>query len=122
MLFHIEERRAWVRAHTHLVVFDRDPEFERFAKDPTGKMKLMLRIWLAEERHGEPHLRDYLGTVSFCATGPSFRDLWRLFRFTSVSAKQTGESARNLRLRLAAILREYIAKEHEARPSSVGDA
>jgi hypothetical protein len=75
MLFHIEERRAWLRSHTHLTVFDRDPEFRRFAKDPTGKMKLMLRVWLAEERLGKPHLHDYLGTVTFCATGPSFRGL-----------------------------------------------
>ena len=33
--------------------------------------KLMLRIWLAEPKGDQRHLRAYLGTVTFCFIGPS---------------------------------------------------
>ena len=116
MVFHIEERRAWVRSHTHTIVFDRDPEFSRFAQDPSGKIKLMLRVWLADDRSGT--LRDYLGTVTFCATGPSMRDLRRLFRFTSASARK-GEAPTDILGRtLKNLLRDYIQKEYG--PSKAG--
>ena len=64
MYFHVEERRAWIRTQTHTVVYDRDPEYGRFAKDSTGVVKRMLRIWLAEGKGDKPYLRAYLGTVT----------------------------------------------------------
>ena len=107
MFYHIEERRAWLRSRTHTIVFDRDPEFERFVRNPNGQIKRMLRIWLAEHRGTRPYLRAYLGTVTFCATGPSGRDLRRLFRFASKAAAEAGQPAGPLRQRLSALLRRY---------------
>ncbi len=111
MFFHVEERRAWIRTGTHTVVYDRDPNYGRFAEDPRGTVIRMLRIWLAEPKGDRPYLRAYLGTVTLCFIGPSFRDLCRLFRFTSRAAKAAGQSAKALRHNLAGLLRERI---HEA--------
>ncbi len=123
--FHAEERRAWVRTSTHTVVYDRDPDYPRFAKDPGGTVKRMVRIWLAEPRDNQPargeagqsFLRAYLGTVMFCFGGPSFRELCRLFHLTSRAAKAAGQSAKSLRRDLAALLRTYIREEY--RPSNL---
>jgi hypothetical protein len=118
--FHVEERRAWVRTSTHTVIYDRDPDYPRFAKDPGGTIKRMVRIWLAESRSdqpapdeaGPPFLRAYLGTVMFCFAGPSYRDLFRLFHLTSKAAQAAGQSAKALRQDLAALLRKYIQEEY----------
>lgn len=114
MFFHTEERRAWIRTHTHTVVYDRDPDFPRFSVDPSGTVKRMLRIWLAEPGAGRPLLHAYLGTVTFCFSGPSFRDLCRLFRLTSRAAKLVGHSAGALRQDLADLLRRNIQQEYGA--------
>ena len=87
MFFHIEQRRAWVRTSTHTIVFDRDPDYLRFARDPSGKVRRMLRIWLAERKSDKPLLRAYLGTVTFCFIRPSYRDMYRLFRFATTAVK-----------------------------------
>ena len=42
MFFHVEQRRAWVRTNTHTVVYDSDPDYMRFARDPSGKVKPFL--------------------------------------------------------------------------------
>jgi len=60
MFFHVEERRAWIRTQTHTVIYDRDPDFLYFSKDPSGTVKRMIRIWLAEPGGEKPHLRAYL--------------------------------------------------------------
>jgi hypothetical protein len=73
----------------------------------------MVRIWLAEPRGGRPYLHAYLGTVTFCFVGPSFRDLCRLFHFTSRAAKAAGQSAKALRGDLASLLRRYIHEEYK---------
>ena len=112
MFFHVERRSAWVRTQTHTVVLDRDPDYPRFAQDPTGTVRSLLRIWLAEPKAGGRCLRFYLGAVTFCFVGPSFRDLCRLFRFTSEAAKAAGQSARALRGDLANLLRSYIQREY----------
>ena len=46
MFFLFEKRRCWVRSATHTVVFERDPEFHRFAQQPGGVVKTFVRIWL----------------------------------------------------------------------------
>ena len=109
MFFHIEERRAWLRSHTHTIVFDRDPDFARFVRDTSGDIRRMLRIWLAESREEKPYLRAYLGTICFCATGPSRQEISRVFRRTSAFAPAAKEPARALRRRLAGALRAYFA-------------
>jgi hypothetical protein len=110
--FHVEERRAWIRTSTHTIVFDRDPDYPRFARDPGGSVKRMLRIWLAEPGGDRPYLRAYLGTVTFCFVGPSFRELCRLFHLTTQAAKAAGQSAKALRNDLAGMLRKYIREEY----------
>ena len=114
MYFHIEQRRAWVRRHKRIIVYDRDPDYARFAKDPSGTIKLMLRIWLAEANGSQPHLCAYLGTITFCFMGLSSKDILRLFRFTSKAAKGAGESAKALRHDLAGLLRKHIHEEYGA--------
>jgi hypothetical protein len=115
MFFHIEERQAWLRSHTHTIVFDRDPDFARFAQDPTGQIKRMLRIWLAERRGTERHLLAYLGTVTFCAMGPSPGDLRRVLRFASKAVAEAGQPAGPWRDRLSEILRRYADEAHPTR-------
>lgn len=114
MYFHVEERRAWIRTQTHTVVYDRDPDYDRFAKDSTGAVKRMLRIWLAESKGDRPYLRAYLGTVTFCFMGPSFRELYRLFHLTSKAAKAAGAEDKALRHHLAGLLRMYIQEEYKS--------
>ena len=115
MFFHVEERRIWLRTHTHTVVSDHDPDFPRFVQEPDGRVARMLRIWLAEPRDDRLYLRAYLGTITFCATGPSFGELRRLFRFASRAAAAAGEPARALRGRLADLLRERLQRHYAAR-------
>jgi len=112
MFFHVEQRRAWIRAHTHTVVYDRDPDFPRFSGDPSGTVKRMVRIWLAESGPEQPRLQAYLGTVTFCFAGPSFRELCRLFRLASRAAKAAGQSAQGLRRDLATLVRRYVREEY----------
>ena len=114
MFFHVEERRAWIRTHTHTIVYDRDPDYDRFAKDSTGTVKRMLRIWLAEPKGDRPYLIAYLGTVTFCFMGPSFRELYRLFHLTSRAARTAGVENKKLCHRLAALLRTYIQEEYKS--------
>jgi hypothetical protein len=113
MFFHVEERRAWIRRHKRIVIYDRDPDYRRFAQDPTGTVRRMLRIWLAEPKGDRPYLRAYLGTVTFCFVGPSFRDLCRLFHLTSRAAKAAGHSAKALRHDLTGLLRKYMREEYK---------
>ena len=119
--FHVEQRMAWIRTSTHTVVYDRDPDYPRFARDPGGSVKRMLRIWLAEPGSDRPYLRAYLGTVTFCFIGPSFRDLCRLFHLTTRAAKAAGQSAKALRNDLAALLRKYICEEYGSYEQSQSD-
>lgn len=114
MFFHVEERSAWIRTSTHTVIYDRDPDYPRFAQDPSGTVKRMIRIWLAEPGSDKPHLLAYLGTVTFCFGGPSFRDMCRLFHLASRSIEAAGRSARGLRRDLTALLRRYIREEYGA--------
>lgn len=110
MFFHIEERRAWLRTHTHTIVLDRDPEFARFSRETNGRLQRMLRIWLAEPHDVRPRLKAYLGTVSCFAGGPPFQELRRLFRLASKAAVETGQPAAALRRRLAQTLRRYTGQ------------
>jgi hypothetical protein len=114
MFFHIEQRKAWIRRHKRIIVYDRDPDYAHFAKDPNGTIKLMLRIWLAEPKGDTRYLRAYLGTITFCFIGPSIQDILRLFRFTSKAAMEAKQSPKVLRHDLAVLLRKYIQEEYES--------
>ncbi len=58
-----EERRVFVRSMTHTVVFEWEPEFERFATDPSGRVDRFVRVWLAEGHGQTAHAVTYLGGV-----------------------------------------------------------
>ena len=113
LYFHVEQRSAWVRTTTHTIVYDRDPDYPRFARDLSGSVKHMLRIWLAERNAERPLLRAYLGTVTFCFMKPSVKDLHRLFHLTTAAAKAAGQSAGALRHQLADLLRGYMSEEYQ---------
>ncbi len=102
MRFLIEERQAWVRTQTHTLVFDRDPDFPRFSRDPSGTVKKLYRVWL-EDTPRTPKI--YLGSARLCADGWSFGELTRLFRRVSRYANGAGIPSRDLRLQLADRLR-----------------
>ena len=111
MFFYIEERNIWIRSNTHTTVRDKDPAFQRFVNDRTGKVKRLLYIWLAEYKGNHACLRAYLGTFRICFIRTSLRELYRLFHLTSKAAKDTGESAKILRRNLANLLREYTNRQ-----------
>ena len=108
MYFHIEERQAWVRSLTHTVIFDRDPDFARFAQNPKGDIRRIIRVWVAEPKDAHPYKQAYLGAALFFASRFSFSELCLIFRRASVYAAHSGEPARILRHQLADSLRKYI--------------
>ena len=86
-----------MRTGTHTVVFDRDPDFPRFAADPSGCLHSLLRIW----RYHDGKDAHYLGSCRVCAGSPRWSDLMRLFRRV--------RSDRPLRRALAAALRRHLS-------------
>ena len=110
-----EERRVWMRLSTHTVVFDRDPDFARYSKDPSGSVIHIVHLWLADVGEAPPTIRYYLGSVrrSDCGGWVSRRELARLFRRATVAAHLAGENALGLRHGLTRYLREYFTTKHE---------
>ena len=70
-MFVTEERRAWMRLRTHTVVFDREPDFARYAADRSGSVVTILRVWVAEASN------PTVTTLGDCfARRPSLRGSW----------------------------------------------
>lgn len=111
MYFHIEERRAWIRTHTHTVVFDRDTEFARFVQDPGGYVQRIVRVWVAEPAPAHPYKRAYLGALMLRANQASLSELSRMFRKVSGYTTCSGESPKDLRRQLIETLRKHIYQE-----------
>ena len=109
------ERLAWMRLATHTVVFDRDPDFARYSKDPSGSLMRIVHLWLAEAGQGLPTICHYLGSVRCCDCGgwPSRCELARLFRRATAAAHLVGESGLGLRHSLSRYLREYFTAKPE---------
>lgn len=78
MDFHLEERRAWVRTSTHTVIMDRDPDFARFATNPTGFVARLIRVWQSDTS-GEARCA-YIGAMCLGPGGYRREDLTRVFR------------------------------------------
>jgi len=97
MFIHVDERRAWVRLATHTVVFEGDPEYEAFSRDPSGEVKRRLRFWLAEGTRERPHLRAYLGSIVASGDGPLLSEVLRLLRRVTDSSDLARESPATLR-------------------------
>ena len=110
MYFHIEERQAWIRTQSHTVVFDRDPEFARFVQDPSGYIKRLVRVWVAEPGPVHHYKRAYLGALIVLANQASLSELSRMFRKASGYATCSGESPKDLRRQLIETLRNHIGR------------
>ncbi len=110
------ERRAWMRLASHTVVFDRDADFARYCRDPSGAVIRIVHLWLADTGEGLPIIRHYLGCVRRCDCGgwASHRELTRLFRRATIAAHLAGESGLRLRRSLSEYLREYFTIEPAA--------
>jgi hypothetical protein len=108
MFFQIEERRAWVRTHTHTIVYDRDSEFDEHAQNPTGSVQRMLRIWLSDTARGRVVPRAYLGWVSLCEGRAFPGHLRRLYRRLTEQAPRVVEHPRALRRKLSGALRDHF--------------
>ena len=82
-----------MRLASHTVVFDRDPDFARYSKDPSGSVIRIVHLWLAEAGQGRPTIRHYLGSVRRCDCGGwvSRCELARLFRRATVAARLAGD-------------------------------
>jgi hypothetical protein len=102
-----------MRLRDHAVVFDREPDFARFLADPSGSVLHVLRIWVAHADSGSPRLQHYVGSVRRfeCGGWMSHRELLRLFRRATATARHVGESARTFRARLSTLLREHFNEE-----------
>ena len=98
-----------MRLRDHTVVFDWEPEFARFLGDPSGCVLLILRIWVADSESGTSSVHHYVGSVRRCECGGwmSHRELMRLFRRATITARILGESAGAFRARLIRFLRLY---------------
>jgi hypothetical protein len=109
-IFITDERRVWMRLRDHIAIFDCDPDFERFLSDPSGSVLHIVRIWVGCPTAGALQIRQYLGSVRRCECGGwmSRRELLRVFRRATVTARQLGECAEAFRGRLSQFLREYF--------------
>jgi hypothetical protein len=112
-IFVTAERRAWMRLRDHIVIFEGDPAFVRFCKDPSGSILRVLRIWVETPVPDSQRVQHYVGSVRRCQCGGwmSHRELCRLFRRASVTARRLGEDASIFRTRLATFLREYFEEQ-----------
>lgn len=99
-----------MRLRDHIVIFERDPDFARFAADRSGSVLHILRIWVARPESKSPDTRHYVGSVRHCECGGwmSRSELLRLFRRATIAARHVGEGARPFRARLSRFLREYF--------------
>lgn len=105
-----DERRALMRLRDHLIVFDRDPDFGGFCRDPSGSVLRILRILVAWPTSDLPVTRQKVGSIRRCECGGwmSRRELLRLFRRARVMALKVGESADAFCARLSSLLRDYL--------------
>jgi hypothetical protein len=109
-VFVTDQRRAWMRLRSHTVVFEREPEFQEYLRDPSGSVMTILRVWLAERAKGASVIRYYIGSVRHCECGgwTSIRELHRLFRQATITARLVGEKRPEFRARLSKVLRKHL--------------
>ncbi len=102
----VRVRRAWVRTRSHTVVFDRDPDFARFSRDPSGEVQGLLQIWV----HGWPHADcEYLGSLRLCSGRFHSLEVLRLYRRATGWAQRVGENPTGVRHALGRWLRKCTA-------------
>jgi hypothetical protein len=103
-----EEKRVWMRLRSHTVVFEREPDFERWSRDASGAILRIFHLWVAEPAAGAPSIRHYLGSVRFCGGWMSRAELSRLFREATVVGRRVGLNVRQFRGRVSRYLRESV--------------
>jgi len=101
-----------MRLRDHIVIFERDPAFRRFLKNPSGSVLRVVRIWVASQDSDPPRIRRYLGSIRRCQCGGwmSHRELVRLFRRATIAASHIGERADKFRASLSLFLRDYFGE------------
>lgn len=99
-----------MRLCDHVVIFDRDPAFIRFLANRSGSVLHVLRIWVACLDSDSTESRRYVGSIRRCECSGwmSHRELVRLFRRATVTARLIGEKADTFRARLSEFLRDYF--------------
>jgi hypothetical protein len=109
-IFITDERRVWMRLRDHIAIFERDRDFARFLGDPSGSVLHIVRIWVGSPKAAPLQVRHYVGSIRRCECGGwmSHRELVRLFRRATVTARLLGECAGAFRGRLSQFLREYF--------------
>ncbi len=109
-IFITDQRRVWMRLADHIAIFERDPDFERFVADPSGSVLRIVRVWVGCPQAGVLQIRHYVGSIRRCECGGwmSHRELLRLFRRATATARLLGECAGAFRGRLSQFLREYF--------------
>jgi len=103
-----KERKVWMRLRSHTVVFDRDPDFPRYAKDPSGHIMRILYLWRVTREHDHHIIREYLGNVRLAEGQLSQPELHRLFRTVSRSADRRGERRASTRRAMSHYLRQHL--------------
>lgn len=114
--FITDEKRAWMRLRDHAVVNERDPDFERFSKDPSGSILQILRIWASSTHTSTPVQGHYIGSVRHCECGgwvSSRRELNRLFHRATDAARLLGAETRGFRSDLSKLLRAHFSEPAE---------
>ncbi len=117
MIFHIEERQAWLRPQTHTCILDREPDFALFSEDPSGETIRLLRIWLAEPSPKGLLRKAYVGCLLVGSWGVPKEELLLLFRRVTDLAPTAGESGKDLRHRLARAIRRHLRRKAVPRGS-----
>ena len=102
-----------MRLQSHTVVFDNDPAYLRLVSDPSGSVLRILNVWIGDVAGDSTQIHHYLGSVRRCACGGwmSHRELVRLFRRATTTARLVGETGEILRSRLSGFLREYFCED-----------
>lgn len=114
-MFVARERQVWMRLRSHTAVFDRDPDFPKYRRDPSGMIVRILHLWLAEQGIGLPVLRHYVGSVRMAdQRWMSRTELRRLFRRATCTARLTGEEEKAFRHRLSRFLRDRLRRRNRA--------
>lgn len=108
MKFNTRERRVWIRTDNHAVVWDRDPAFGRFCRDPRGKIMRIVQFWLAGKGEDRAVPRAYIGAVRLGSNWPRRDELCRFLRRAGATAHLAGEPPRTLRRQLINLLREEM--------------
>ncbi|MBI2923076.1 MAG: hypothetical protein HYY18_18635 [Planctomycetes bacterium] len=108
-VFLFEERRAFIRTRTHLVITNRQPGFFEFAATGDGVVARLVRVWVGRIEGRETIPSAYLGSVVLCPSSTLGPQVARLLRRASASLAGRSEFPRATLHRLVLLLRRFAA-------------